>query len=330
MENEKKAKKQAHDVWDAQGMTSFCKATNDWFSQTYSSRLHLSFVKHNGRDNGCKQLSHIEVGIPMLKAGSDGQGESGITALQLAADIRSGRIQKKAAQLVQNQKSNVDVFACIGGTPSKRSKNGEPAEFRRFGIAPSKTVGQYVFKASRCEGEDSATGGVQPKKGATWETIMVRVTEPQLQTFAEYILSEWTAFRTAVRMQELLSGMQAQPAPKNEDSSQAPKNEAATSKTPQPAKEELPAAVYVVMDTATGIQGAAVTAASALAMVRTATRKLQSQGFRIVSDEDAKKMADRIVQEENNSNRAQWYSFELISSDKKECRVGVQVVAMRK
>lgn len=207
MENNKKEYARPVDIWDAEAKTSFAKATMDWFSESkYNSRLHLSFVEHDGQKPKPKQVKAIEIGVPMVKAGSDGSGETGVTALSLANAITTGALAKKAvlsrqkAQQAGNRYGE-DIFACIGGTPAKRAKDGI-AEFRKFSIAPGAKEGTYALKAARCEGEDSATGGVQPKKGAQWTTILLPVSESYMRTLGENIKAEWTAFLTAKRMKQ--------------------------------------------------------------------------------------------------------------------------------
>lgn len=48
--------------WQMQGLTSFCKAKNDWLP---FDRVHMSFVKHDGKANGCKQVLAIEGGVKL-------------------------------------------------------------------------------------------------------------------------------------------------------------------------------------------------------------------------------------------------------------------------
>lgn len=322
-------------VWESQGKDTFVKCTTDWFSEKYPSRIHFSFVKHSGRDNGCKQLSHIEIGVPVLKAGSDGQGDTGITALQLASFIRSGRMRRRAEEARKaGGKYPPDIFTCIGGTPSRRSKDSG-AEFRRFSIAPSTNAGQYVFKASRCEGEDSGTGGVQPKKGAQWETIMVRVSEASLATLGEYILAEWNAFRVASAVTSRAAATIATPEEAKSTSSKPAANSDTTA-----AKQEQNAAsprkneknkpvelthVYVVVDAAVGVYGVSLSAPNAVALVRSATRTLMKEGYKLKSDSASEKLAQSILNEAQNPSKA-WYTFELVKDGEDVRRIGVEVI----
>lgn len=195
------------DIWNANGSKSFVKCQTDWFSgkdsaRLFDSRLHLSFVSHTGKQDCCKQTAHIEMGIPMVKAGSDGQN-SGVTALSLAAEILNGVLFRKCTQsrkeaAAAGKRYADDVWACIGGTVASRAKDGK-AEFRKVSIAPGAKEDTVALKASRCEGDSSnKMGGVSPKSGAAWETIMVPVDYAYLETLAEVILTEWQAFRTAI------------------------------------------------------------------------------------------------------------------------------------
>ena len=229
MENKNYVK--PNDIWDAEAKTSFVKATTEWFSiSKYSSRLHLSFVSHDGQKPKPKQLDAIEIGIPMVKAGSDGNGETGITALALANAITTGALAKKAllsrqAAQKAGKRYGDDIFTCIGGTPASRAKNGV-AEFRKFSIAPGAKEGNYALKAARCEGEDSATGGVQPKKGAQWTTITLPVSESYMRTLGENIKAEWTAFLTAKRIAQetVITQPQQKPAAPVADVPAVPEN----------------------------------------------------------------------------------------------------------
>lgn len=238
---------ESKDIWDAEASKSFVKAKTDWFNMdSYSSRLHLSFVLHNGQKPKPTSLDSIEIGIPMVKAGSDGAKGTGITALYLADAISSGllaRMKNAANQKAQETGSKYaeDIFACIGGTTARRAKDGKP-EFRKFSIAPGKAAGTYVLKASRCEGEESQTGGVQPKKGAQFTQIMVPVSEAYMRTLAENIKAEWTAFLTAKRLQQTM-GMVNQPI---DHQSVAGQVDYAPMPAPAPAPAPMPAPAAVV------------------------------------------------------------------------------------
>ena len=242
------------DIWDAEAKTSFVKTTTDWFSESkYNSRLHLSFVEHDGQKPKPKQVKAIEIGVPMVKAGSDGAGETGITALSLANAITTGALAKKA--MLSRQKAQQagrrygeEIYACIGGTPASRAKDGV-AEFRKFSIAPGAKEGTYALKAARCEGEDSATGGVQPKRGAQWTTILLPVSESYMRTLGENIKAEWTAFLTAKRLAQFVKPEPAQ----NAAPVQPTQPQAQPAATDQPAKKPeeptAPVIAFMIYDT---------------------------------------------------------------------------------
>lgn len=191
-----------YDIWDCQGKNSFVKAKTDWFSaEKYASRLHFSFVKHSGRPT-CKQEAAIEIAIPMIKTGSDGAGHDGNNALALASIINSGRLEKmcaasRAAAAQQGKQYADDIFCCIGGTPASRSKTGKP-EFRQLSIAPAVRGDGYVIKASSCEGVQADTGAISPAQGAQRTIIMVPVSIMYMRALGQYIITEWTAYKTAL------------------------------------------------------------------------------------------------------------------------------------
>lgn len=275
--------KKQNDLWDAEAKTTFAKATTDWFSNDkYASRLHMSFVQHDGVKPAPKMLDHIEIGIPMVKAGSDGSGDTGVTALSLASAITTGGLAKKAALSRQKAQQTgakyaEDIFSCIGGTPSNRSKTGT-AEFRKISIAPGQKDGMYALKAYKCEGEDSTTGGVQPKKGAQWTQIIVPVSEAYMRTLGEYIKAEWTAFLTAKRVAEFTVNTTA----------------VETAANPAPAVQQAqaePKLVYIIYDTGStvnrGFPMATDDANKAIAVVQSALKTLVTCGKHYVATQDS-------------------------------------------
>lgn len=206
---DKQYKPESKDIWNAQAEGCFIKAKTDWFSDDgqFGSRLHLSFVRHSGMKSGCKTLDTIEIGIPMVKAGSDGNGNTGVTALGMASIISNGTLARMAHAAREKQKQTGSAYpdtllSCQGGTPSTRSKDGK-AEFRRFSIEAGRESGTYALRAAKCEGEmNKTTNGVVPKTGAQWSNITVKVSELYLQTLAETIRAEWTAFLTVKLAEE--------------------------------------------------------------------------------------------------------------------------------
>lgn len=100
--SENNSYKKERDIWNAQALKSFVKAKTDWFNgDDYDSRLHLSFVEHKGKPS-FEPVKTIEIGVPMVKAGSDGSGKMGVTALGLCQMISNGVLARRCAAERQN------------------------------------------------------------------------------------------------------------------------------------------------------------------------------------------------------------------------------------
>lgn len=239
--------KKERDIWNAQATKSFVKAKTDWFNgEDFDSRLHLSFVEHTGKPD-FNPVKTIEIGVPMVKAGSDGDKRTGVTALslcqmvcngvfaRLCANERKAYEARKAAAAPNEKVYQNALWACIGGTTSNRSKDGK-SEFRKFEILPGQREGTYAFRAMSCEGETSEKlGGVQPKKGAQWTQIIVPIDAEYLYTFAVSTMAAWNAQQVARamnKMQNCSKTDQPQPAPE-----QAPQPQ---SNTPAPVQNSAP------------------------------------------------------------------------------------------
>lgn len=202
--------------WQIQGLTSFCKARADWLEY---DRIHLSFVKHEGKNNNCKQTLAIEGAVKLH--GSDG-------VLYLSELILSGAAKKLAekAKAAAGNGYVQPIFTSMGGTVSARSNNGQ-CMFRQFSVAPG-TKSEYVLQMMTCPGEENATGGIQPVKGAKRESIYVPLSSGDLVSFAKAVQIEVTAFRTAKMLSESNKGnaqpeTPAQPAPNTQPVAQSEK-----------------------------------------------------------------------------------------------------------
>lgn len=300
------------DIWNAQGLKSFVKAKTDYFNgQRFDSRLHLSFVEHTGKP-ACQQLKNIEVGIPMVKAGSDGNGRGGITALGLCRMIQNGMMDRRAAaerkdfEQRQLQNSNQKVYhqpiwSCIGGTTAERAKDGK-AEFRKVEIIPGTKPGTYAFAASSCEGEMSnALGGVQPKREATWTRIIVPVDGEYLYAFAEAVVAEWNAHVAAREVTKAMSALganvqQAPAAPVQAPMPAAP--------APVPVQAEKPKRVYVFYDdTFYGPMACALSPKTAIAYLKKCLKKMQDEQQLSCRKEDLDRTANQILNDEAPGNR---------------------------
>lgn len=271
--SENATQKKERDIWNAQSLKSFVKVKTDWFNgDNYDSRLHLSFVEHTGKPK-YEPVKTIEIGVPMVKAGSDGDKRTGITALGLCQMICNGALagmcarerknfeQRKAAAAQGTKVYQQAIWACIGGTPANRAKDGK-AEFRKFEILPGQKEGTYAFRAMSCEGETSeALGGVQPKRGAQWTQIIVPVDGEYLYALAVNTIAEWNAqqnFRMMARAQMSRSSAQpeapqtnaAAPAPAPAPAQTAPAAAAANAPAPAPAphKPVRPKCVWAFYD----------------------------------------------------------------------------------
>ena len=112
----------------------------------------------------------------MVKAGSDGSGKMGVTALGLCQMISNGVLARRCAAERQNfekRKAAANgqrvyqqaIWSCIGGTTSKRAKDGK-AEFRRFDIIPGQKDGTYALRAQSCEANATLNlVALPPRKG---------------------------------------------------------------------------------------------------------------------------------------------------------------------
>lgn len=174
--------------WQIQGATSFCKAKNDWLPY---QRIHLSFVKHDGKDKGCKQLLAIEGSLKVH--GADG-------ALALYQLVVSGGLKALAAKsknkAAANGSGNAEpIFKSVGGTTSERAKDGK-CQFRQFSIIPG-AKSDYTLVMMTCAGEQNATGGVQPVKGAQRSSIYVPMSSMDLIDMVTSMMAEYEAYRTA-------------------------------------------------------------------------------------------------------------------------------------
>ena len=179
-----KQNKQKDYFFEIQGLSTFCRVKTDWIE---FGRIHLSFVKHDGAKPKPKKIVNIEGALKFHGADS---------ALSLCSMITSGAIARKAARSKEQANGSYPeaVFVSMGGTPTARSKDGK-AEFRQFSISPG-NKSDYIFTMSKCEGEDTASGGVAPKKGAQRTSIVVPLSAGDLNDFAQSIIAEYTAYRT--------------------------------------------------------------------------------------------------------------------------------------
>lgn len=309
---EQPKREKERDIWNAQGLKSFVKAKTDYFNgQKYDSRLHLSFVEHTGKP-ACQQVKNIEVGVPMVKAGSDGNGRGGITALGLCRMIQNGIIDRRAAverkdfeqrQAQGGQKVyHKPIWSCIGGTTAERAKDGK-AEFRKVELIPGTKPGTYAFAASSCEGEmSSALGGVQPKREATWTRVIVPVDGEYLYAFAEAVVAEWNAHVAAREVSKAMSvpGLNGQQVPAVPVQAPMP----APAPAPAPVAPERPKRVYVLYDdTFYGPMACALSQKTAIAYLKKCLKKMQDEQQLSCRKEELDRTTDQILNNETPGNR---------------------------
>lgn len=79
-------------IYQLQGQKSFLKFKMDWAN---IGKLHLSFVAHTGRQNGCKQTDFIEAAL-------DVEGGSG--AIYFAEAVLNGMMGQKRIQATKKPK----------------------------------------------------------------------------------------------------------------------------------------------------------------------------------------------------------------------------------
>lgn len=274
--------KKERDIWNAQALKSFVKAKSDWFNgEDFDSRLHLSFVEHTGKPK-FEPVKTIEIGVPMVKAGSDGDKHTGVTALGLCQMIANGMFARRCANerkaFEQRQAAapgtkvyQQAIWACIGGTTASRAKDGK-SEFRKVEILPGQKEGTYALRAMSCEGETNETlGGVQPKKGAQWTQIIVPIDSDYLYAFAVNTIAVWNAHQMSRTL------VNAGRAPKDTTAHEkAPSAQSASPvQQPQAAK---PACVWAFYDRKFyGPMACAVTPNNAVVCAKRCLNKLQKE-----------------------------------------------------
>lgn len=280
--------KKERDIWSAQALKSFVKAKTDWFNgDDFDSRLHLSFVEHSGKPE-FNPVKTIEIGVPMVKAGSDGDKRTGVTALGLCQMIANGTLARMCAaerKAFEQRKAEAHgakvyqqpIWACIGGTTSQRAKDGK-SEFRKIEILPGQKDGTYAFRAASCEGEtNNQLGGVQPKKGAPWTQIIVPVDGEYLYAFAVNTIAEWNAQQVVRAMNKV---PYAPKAPSEHEAQPAAAENQAHMAQQQAvnAKAEKPACVWAFYDRKFfGPMGCAITPEDAVTCANRCLSKLQKE-----------------------------------------------------
>lgn len=265
--NQKNTEAREHErdyVFQQQGLKSFVKIKMDWAK---FNKLHFSFVQHSGKPE-CKQVAKIEAALKI--DGADG-------ALLLAESILSGLMGRKRSLSLkekqeQNQKFAKPVFSSLGGTVSKRAADGI-CMFRQVTLAPGNNS-EYVLQALEAEGEETQTGGITMKQGATATRISVGFSQDELISMASAIKIAWQAYMTCEMLKNSsYSPVQPQSATLNDSKAKEPEPTASVPVSkPVP---EKPSTVWVVYDTLGVYFEVAGTAESAVSSVQTAITELR-------------------------------------------------------
>lgn len=213
-------------------------------------KIHLSFVQHSGKPE-CKQLSNIEAALKVSGADS---------ALYLCEAVLNGFIEAKRNASLEKQKQSgakyaEPIFSSMGGTVAKRSKTGK-CMFRQVTLSPG-TSADYALQAVEAEGEETTTGGIAMKKGATVNRITVGIRREELMSMASVIKMAWQAY--------LINGGDVAHSENGHDDAPPPAAPAQKTEAPAPA---APGMAYVVYDSEGATFEVASTPAGALALIQ--------------------------------------------------------------
>lgn len=170
-------------IYQIQGPKSFLKVKMDWAN---IDKIHLSFVSHTGRANGCAQVSHIEGALRIN--GGDG-------ALYFCEAILSGSMATRRQRAIKeaqasNAKYPQPIFTYNGGSDAKGER---PVMWRQISLAPGAKT-DYVLQVTEAEGVKNDLGGFQKKQGAKSTFISVGCSRQELVAMASAIKLHWTAY----------------------------------------------------------------------------------------------------------------------------------------
>ena len=199
-------------IYQLQGQKNFLKFKMDWAN---IGKLHLSFVAHTGRQNGCKQTDFIEAAL-------DVEGSSG--AIYLAEAVLNGMMGQKRIQAIKKAKETQakypeELFAYNGGSPAR---NDRPVMWRQISLIPG-TKSAYVFQAVEAEGIQNQMGGYQKKPDAEVKRILVSCSKEDLIGLAGAFKMHWTAYLSnAERYTQHMTNHREAPAAASDAPVQAP------------------------------------------------------------------------------------------------------------
>lgn len=243
-----------------QGLKSFVKAKMDWAG---ISKIHLSFVSHEGANAGYKQQSHIEAALK-----TDGPAKE--HALYFAEAVLNGRMEARRMQALQKQQQTgakyaEALFESNGGSPARPDR---PCMWRVVRLTPGNKA-EYVLSAMEAEGEVNQKGGYSKKEGAAVSRIDVAFSTEELFAFASSIKMAWQAHLVALAMTS-----SNEEKPEDADMEGAPDTMEPSSGTSECST------VYVVYDTLGELFETAITPTAALALVQEAITVLRKSEAR--------------------------------------------------
>lgn len=247
-------------IYQLQGQKSFLKFKMDWAN---IGKLHLSFVAHTGRQNGCKQTDFIEAAL-------DVEGGSG--AIYLAEAVLNGMMGQKRIQAIKKAKETQakypeELFVYNGGSPAR---NDRPVMWRQISLIPG-TKSAYVFQAVEAEGIQNQMGGYQKKPDAEVKRILVSCSKEDLIGLAGAFKMHWTAYLSnAERYTQHMTNHREAPAAASDAPVQAPAP-AVTQAPPAPVQNvNIPDTAYTIYDSIGNWMRVAGTPERALEMLQNA------------------------------------------------------------
>ncbi len=254
-------------IYQLQGQKSFLKFKMDWAN---IGKLHLSFVAHTGRQNGCKQTDFIEAAL-------DVEGGSG--AIYLAEAVLNGMMGQKRIQAIKKAKETQakypeELFVYNGGSPAR---NDRPVMWRQISLIPG-TKSAYVFQAVEAEGIQNQMGGYQKKPDAEVKRILVSCSKEDLIGLAGAFKMHWTAYLSnAERYTQHMTNHREAPAAASDAPVQAPAP-AVTQAPPAPVQNvNIPDTAYTIYDSIGNWMRVAGTPERALEMLRNAITTMKTK-----------------------------------------------------
>lgn len=303
-------------IFQQQGPMSFMKVKMDW---ARIGKLHLSFVKHSGRKNGCTQLAHIEAAIDLF----GGPGKE--NAHYLAESIKNGYFERLRAESIRKkQETNSQycdpIFASNGGSQAKENR---PCMWRVVTIAPGLKT-DYAVSVSEAEGVVNAMGGFSKKEGAQITRIDVGMSREEMLALAGVITSASECYMNYMIGPGAFSNGNAAPTAPAQ-SSVAPNENS----RPAPAVQtERPEFCWAIYDTLGENFTVAMSAEATIQQVQeiiTALRKNNGYARRDNSEYEAVKAA--VLGDKTNLNESM--CINLYKGQQDECQVIVMRLACK-